>query len=102
VDPDAAFVLLRDTTGIEPDEHGALDTKKIEAALRELLKAKPYLMGVPQTSAANPAKSDPTVQRESDDQRRARLHGGGYNIFDADNARKRGGGVVWGGRDVGS
>ena len=102
VDPDAAYVLLRDNAGVEPDEHGALDAKKIEAALRELLKAKPYLMGVPQTSAANPAKSDPTVTRESDEQRRARLHGGGYNIFDADNARKRGGGVVWGGRDVGS
>ena len=102
VDPDAAFVLLRDTVGIEPDEHGALNTKKMEADLRELLKAKPYLMGVPQTSAANPAKSDPTVQRESDEQRRARLNGGGYNVFDADNARKRGGGVVWGGRDVGS
>ena len=102
VDPDAAYVLLRDTVGLETDEHGALNTKKIEADLRELLKAKPYLMGVPQTSAANPAKSDPTVQRESDEQRRARLHGGGYNIFDADNARKRGGGVVWGGRDVGS
>ena len=102
VDPDAAFVLLRDTTGIEPDEHGALDTKKIEAALRELLKAKPYLMGVPQTSAANPAKSDPTVQRETPEHQRARLMGGGYNIFDAENARKRGGGVVWGGRDIGS
>ena len=102
VDPDAAYVLLRDNAGVEPDEHGALDAKKIEAALRELLNAKPYLMGVPQTSAANPAKSDPTVTRESDEQRQARLHGGGYNIFDADNARKRGGGVVWGGRDVGS
>ena len=102
VDPDAAYVLLRDSVTLEPDEAGNLDAKKITDALRDLLKAKPYLLGTPQTSAANPAKSDPSVQRESDEARRARLMGGGDNIFDAERARKRGGGVVWGDRGVGS
>ena len=101
VDPDAAYVLLRDSVTVEPDETGQFDPKKIETAVRELVKAKPYLLAALQTSAANPAKTE-TVQRETDDQRRARLMGGGFNIFDADHARKRGGGVVWGDRGFGS
>lgn len=102
IDPEAAYVLLRDQVVLEPDEAGNLDAKKIEAALNELLKAKPYLRGAPSTSTANPAKSDASVQRETDDARRARLHGGGQNIFDAQRAQQRGGGVVWNDRNVGS
>lgn len=100
VDPDAAYVLLRDSGTVEPDETGQFDPKKIETAVRELVKAKSYLLAAPQTSAANPAKTE-TVQRETDEQKRARLMGGGFNIFDADHARKRGGGVVWGDKTVG-
>ena len=102
VDPDAAYVLLRDSVALEPDEHGALDAKKIETALRDLLKAKPYLLGAPQTSAANPAKSANGPQPEDAAARRERLYGTGVNIFDPDRARQRGGGVVWTDRNLGS
>ena len=102
VDPDAAYVLLRESVALEPDEAGNLDAKRVTEALRDLLKAKPYLLGTPTTSAANPAKTDPSVQQETVEARRARLMGGGDNIFDAERARKRGGGVVWGDRGFGS
>lgn len=49
VDPDAAYKLL-DLAGIEFDEDGT--PRNIEAALKELLKAKPYL--VAQSSGGSP------------------------------------------------
>lgn len=102
VDPETVYLLLREQGKLEPDEAGALDAKRVTEALRDLLKAKPYLLGTPTTSAANPAKTDPSVQQETVEARRARLMGGGDNIFDAERARKRGGGVVWGDRGFGS
>ena len=102
VDPETVYLLLREQGKLEPDEAGALDAKRVTEALRDLLKAKPYLLGTPTTSAANPAKTDPSVQQETVEARRARLIGGGDNIFDAERARKRGGGVVWGDRGFGS
>jgi hypothetical protein len=94
VDPDAAYLLL-DKTQVEPSEDGKIDTAKIEAALTELLKAKTYLRGVAHITATNPAKSaglDPNV--ETSEQRRARIYGGGLDIFDAKQAKARGGGVI--------
>ena len=102
VDPETVYLLLREQGKLEPDDNGALDPKRVTEALRDLLKAKPYLLGTPTTSAANPAKTDPSVQQETVEARRARLMGGGDNIFDAERARKRGGGVVWGDRGFGS
>ena len=102
VDPETVYLLLREQGKLEPDEAGNLDAKRVTEALRDLLKAKPYLLGTPTTSAANPAKTDPSVQQETVEARRARLMGGGDNIFDAERARKRGGGVVWGDRGFGS
>lgn len=102
IDPEAAFVLLRDQKALEPDEAGNLDAKQVQAALQELVKAKPYLLGAPTTSAANPAKSGTDVQSETDEARRARLFGGGDNIFDAKRAKQRGGGVIWSDRTLGS
>jgi hypothetical protein len=94
VDPDAAYLLL-DKTQIEPSDDGKIDTAKIEAALTELLKAKTYLRGVAHITATNPAKSaglDPTV--ETYQQKAARIYGGGLDIFDAKQAKARGGGVI--------
>jgi hypothetical protein len=93
VDPDAAYLLL-DKTQVEPID-GKIDNAKIEAALTELLKAKTYLRGVAHITATNPAKSaglDPNV--ETSEQRRARIYGGGLDIFDAKQAKARGGGVI--------
>lgn len=50
VDPDAAVRLL-DLQAVETAEDGALDAKGIEAALRALLKAKPYLVRAEQVTA---------------------------------------------------
>jgi hypothetical protein len=94
VDPDAAYLLL-DKTTLEPSDDGKIDTAKIEAALTELLKAKTYLRGVAHITATNPAKSaglDPNA--ETSEQRRARIYGGGLDIFDAKQAKARGGGVI--------
>ncbi len=57
VDPDAAYKLL-DLAGIEFDEDGT--PRNIEAALKELLKAKPYLAAQPAAisgSPTNPART---------------------------------------------
>ena len=57
VDPEAAYKLL-DLTRIEFDEDGT--PRNIEAALKELLKAKPYLAAQPAAisgSPTNPART---------------------------------------------
>jgi len=94
IDPDAAYLLL-DKTALAPTDTGETDPAKVETAVKALLTAKPYLRGGgPQTSAANPAKS--TQERsEGDNDRRQRLYGGGVNVFDASQAKQRGGGVIW-------
>lgn len=94
IDPDAAYLLL-DKTALAPTDNGETDPAKVETAVKALLTAKPYLRGGgPQTSAANPAKS--TQERsEGDNDRRQRLYGGGVNVFDASQAKQRGGGVIW-------
>jgi hypothetical protein len=56
VDPDAAFVLLRTMTPLEPGPDG-WDTKAVTEAVQKLVKDKPYLLGASTASPANPAPS---------------------------------------------
>ena len=54
VDPEAAFTLIRDR--IEYDDSGT--PKNVDELLRDLVKAKPYLVkqvGPPPSATANPA-----------------------------------------------
>lgn len=99
VDPDAALALLDrsavEWAGDEPDD------KSVRAALTELLDAKPYLKRQPPAGIA-PAGSGreggatgSQPAGETDDQRRARLYGGGAAaIWDPRRAAEQGGGVV--------
>ncbi len=92
VDPEAAYKLL-DLTRIEFDEDGT--PKNIEQALKELLKAKPYLAAQQQATSiasTNPARSAST-QAETPEQKRARLLGIPVNPFDDGFLRQRGGGA---------
>ena len=78
------------------DDTGNVDPKKVERALRELVKEHTYLLGTPTTSVANPSKSqssagDPQAREAA---LRARIYGRPASIFDAAAARQRGGGVV--------
>lgn len=66
VDADAAYKLL-DLDTLEFDEKG--NPKGIDAALKELLKAKPYLAGIPATAAGaatNPAAGHATKLTKDD------------------------------------
>jgi hypothetical protein len=95
VDPDAAMRLL-DRGHIEFTEDGRPDGASVEGALKDLLKAKPYLRASapPPGSAANPARQEP--KGETDAQRRARLFGGGAPaMFDPQIAERSGGGVIF-------
>lgn len=95
VDPDAAYLLLAGTTKLELTNEPKDDAKAIETALRELVKARPYLLGTPATNAANPARQDgqpDAAAREAE--LRARIYGTPSSMFDIDAARARGGGVV--------
>lgn len=92
VDAEVAVALL-DRDALEFDAGGRPDPEGLDQALKQLIKAKPYLkQPVAPSSPANPARSEPVG--ETDAQRRARLFGGGGGIFDADRARQMGGGVV--------
>ena len=63
VDPEAAYKLL-DLTRIEFDEDGT--PRNIEAALKELLKAKPYLAAQPAASSGSPTNPARTGAGASD------------------------------------
>lgn len=91
---ETAYLLL-DKTQLN-DDAGNVDPKKIERALRELVKEHTYLLGTPTTSPANPSKSqsgtgDPQAREAA---LRARIYGRPASMFDATAARQRGGGVV--------
>lgn len=63
VDPEVAYKLL-DLAGIEFDEDGT--PRNIEAALKELLKAKPYLAAQPAASSGSPTNPARTGAGASD------------------------------------
>lgn len=52
IDPDAAYRLL-DLASLEYNEDGT--PKNLEKALRDLTRAKPYLVGAPSNAVTNPA-----------------------------------------------
>jgi hypothetical protein len=92
VDPEAAIAML-DRDLLDFDEAGKPTSTSLDAALRRLLKQKPYLRTQPAPSSpANPSKSEPVG--ETPDQRRARLFGSNSGIFDASSAERMGGGVI--------
>lgn len=92
VDAEVAVALL-DREALDYDDSGRPDPESLDAALKRLIKSKPYLkQPVAPASPANPARSEPVG--ETDDQRRARLFGGGGGIFDPDTAARLGGGVI--------
>jgi chemosensory pili system protein ChpA (sensor histidine kinase/response regulator) len=77
VDPDAAVRLL-DLEAIETAEDGALDRAAVEAALKALLKAKPYLVKpeqvtAPETNARNGRQKEDAAAREEELKRRYRI-----------------------------
>lgn len=92
VDAEVAVALL-DPDTLDFDESGRPDPQTLDAALKHLIKQKPYLkQPVAPSSPANPARTEPVG--ETDAQRRARLFGGGGGMFDPDAAKRMGGGVV--------
>lgn len=90
-DPADANILAA-VADVDPSDPGA--AKAVQQALDGLKKAKPYLFkAAGQVAPVNPAGGgSPTG--ETDAQRRARLWGGGGNIFDPSTGRNLGGGVV--------
>jgi len=92
VDAEVAVALL-DRDALEYDDTGRPNPESLDMALKRLIKAKPYLKTAQAPSSpANPARSEPVG--ETDQQRRARLYGGGGGIFDPVVAASLGGGVV--------
>jgi hypothetical protein len=92
VDAEVAVALL-DRDALDYDDSGRPDADSLDMALKRLIKAKPYLKTAQAPSSpANPARSEPVG--ETDQQRRARLYGGGGGIFDPVVAASLGGGVV--------
>lgn len=63
VDPEAAYRLL-DLTKIEFDEDGT--PKNVEQALKELLKAKPYLVAQQSAAASSPTNPARTTTSDND------------------------------------
>jgi hypothetical protein len=77
VDPDAAVRLL-DMEAIETGEDGAMDRAAVEAALKALLKQKPYLVkaqqvAAPETNARNGGQQEDPAAREDELRRRFRI-----------------------------
>jgi hypothetical protein len=92
VDAEVAVALL-DRDALDYDDTGRPDPSSLDMALKQLIKAKPYLKtATAPSSPANPARSEPVG--ETDAQRRARLYGGGGGMFDPATAASMGGGVV--------
>ena len=92
VDAEAALALV-DRAELDFDDAGRPTSASLDAALRHLLKTKPYLKTQPApASPANPARTTPAS--ETDEQRRARIYGGNAGIFDTGSAADHGGGVI--------
>ena len=92
VDPEAAIALL-DPDLLDYGENGRPTDTSLDAALRHLVKSKPYLRTQPAAaSPANPAKAEP--KGETAEQKRARLFGGSSGLFDPASASSHGGGVI--------
>lgn len=69
----------------------------VEDAVKALAEQKQYLIKNDQQrylEQFNPS-GDTSPQKETDEQRRARLYGSGGQLFNIDNAAQQGGGVVW-------
>jgi hypothetical protein len=103
-DVDTALALLDGSDDIEwADDEPTADS--VKDALKGLLDSKPFLVVAEASDAPGTVRSGSggstgpgtggKPARESDDERRARIHGGGQpSIFDPDVARARGGGVI--------
>lgn len=92
VDAEVAVKLL-DPAALDFDDAGRPEPESLDQALRRLIKSKPYLKTQPPAaSPANPARTEPLG--ETDEQRRARLFGGGGGMFDPSTAARLGGGVI--------
>ena len=91
-DPGDAIALL-DKSKIDTDENGEITG--VEDALQALAKAKPYML---KTNRVNPGATNPgSNAREPNQEAQTRnwVYGTGVDIFDATQARKLGGGVIW-------
>lgn len=86
VDPDAAYTLLANS--LQYDENGA--PSNVETALKDLIKAKPYLLGagVSATNAERGAQDGQAAARARWEERNRPL-----NIYDQEFVQAHGGGV---------
>lgn len=93
VDPDAAHRLL-DASAIEFDDAG--DPKNIEKLLTDMVKTKPWLLAATQANSGNQTNGQRGNNQtgDTDDERRARLYGGGArSLLTPEGARNHGGGI---------
>lgn len=93
-DAEDVYMALKDK--LTPNDAG--EVEGLDEALAELEKAKPHWVksdkpAAPKLAATAPGQNA-TAPGETDAERRARIYGGGGNIFSADQALKLGGGVV--------
>lgn len=86
-------VKLLDTSTLELGDDGT--PKNLDAALKALLKEYPMIGGAPQTSVANPSRSEQENNPASREAYlRAKIDGQPVSPFDINRARSLGGGVV--------
>lgn len=86
-------VKLLDTSTLELGDDGT--PKNLDAALKALLKEYPMIGGAPQTSVANPSRSEQVNNPASREAAlREKIYGQPASIFNRDRARSLGGGVV--------
>jgi molecular chaperone GrpE (heat shock protein) len=98
IDPNDANVTAA-INGLDPSADDLAD--QIKQRLEALKEVRPYLFQA--NRAASLARFDPSGQpqgpaRETDEERRARLHGGNtafFNFEDQEAMRAAGGGVIW-------
>ncbi len=94
--PEDAYLLLAQKPTIGEDGQPA----GVAEAIKALAESRPYLLRgttqsrIPTGEPFNPS-GQPGQARETDAERRARLFGGRRRAFDPDEAKRRGGGVVW-------
>lgn len=93
--PPTAAARLVTPDALEYDDDGQPKVSSVRAALKSLADELPEL--TVQARSANPARGVPAA--ETDEQRRARIFGGGVNPFDPTTAARLGGGVVWNNKD---
>jgi hypothetical protein len=94
--PEDAYLLLGTKPTIGEDGQPA----GVAEAVKALAETRPYLLrGTTQSRIPTGEPFNPSGQqgqlRETDEQRRARLFGGRRRAFDPDEAKRRGGGVIW-------